>query len=236
MEQYAQFRGDTAFGQATYRIAVGTRLAVQVVSQGIDRQVYVGPDGKIDLPLVGTVKAAGKNIDNLRDELKERFKPYFRGDFQVNINTDRPEFVSSDGRLFLAGRATIVIADQGLRGNLAELQGDECLAEVLFGSGWGGGTSLGEKPEWKEVGVIREVAFDDPDRPNETIVILCDLERLLFAGDVRQNVPIRHRDIVFVPRRRDTLIEELHDSLGYWAGMLSDTEDIRDVVKAMEGW
>jgi protein involved in polysaccharide export with SLBB domain len=234
MAQYQQFRESVIFGQQSYRIALGVRLVVDIINQDITRSVYVGPDGKIDLPLVGTVNAAGKRLDELRDDLKERYAPYFKGDFQVSVNTDRPDYLPFSGRWNLGGRATVIIADQSLRGTVVDLEGDEGLAEVLF-SRFGGVNDLGEKPEWKEVGVIREIYLNEGEEP-ETVVILCNLERLLFGGDTRQNVPIRHRDIVFVPRRRDTLLEELHDSLGYWSTMLSDVQTIRDIVKAMEKW
>jgi protein involved in polysaccharide export with SLBB domain len=234
MAQYEQFRGDAAAGQRSYRVAVGTRLQVEVVNQGISRAVYVGPDGQVDLPLVGTVQAGGKLLDDLRSEHKERYAPFFKNDFQINVNTERPEYFYGPRGINLAGRATVVIASRSLRGATVELYGDEGLIEVLFAH-YGGSRDLGDKPEWKEVGIIREVVLEE-DKAPETIVILCDLESLLFYGDTRQNVPIRHRDIVFVPRRRDTLIEELHDSLGYWSSMLSDVQQIRDIVKAMEGW
>jgi len=236
MEQYEQFRKEYGYGREDYRIAIGVRLNIEVVDQGIVRSVYVGPDGKIDLPLVGTVKAAGKRIDQLRQELKERYRPFFKGDIQVNVNTDRPVIATGDYRWNLAGRATVIIADYGLGGNVVDLQGDETLTEVLFRNGrWTStGTFLGNKPEWKEIAVIREIPPAAEGKPPQTIIILCDLERLLFGGDTRQNVPIRHRDVIFVPRRRDTLLEEIHDSLGYWATMLTDVQQIRDIIKAME--
>jgi len=236
MKQYDILQRQFGYGRPDYRIAVGVRLSIEVVNQGITRSVYVGPDGKIDLPLVGTVQAAGKMIDDLRSELKERYRPYFRGDFQVNVNTDRPVVLTSDGRWNLAGRATVVVAAETVSGHVVDLQGDENLTEVLFSNSGSGARDLGIKPEWKEVGVIRQVTVDKETGKTETIIILCDLARLLFGGDTRQNIPIRHRDVIFVPRRRDTLLEEIHDSLGYWASMMTDVQQIRDIIKAMEKW
>ena len=235
MEQYKQFQSDSAYGQQSYRIAVGIRLDVDVIGQGVAKSVHVGPDGQIDLPYVGTVKAAGKYLDELRDDLKELYTPFFKGDFQVNVNTTRPIAVLGNDLLYLSGRATLIVADDSLRGGTVELQGDELLTEVIF-SRHGGIGNIGEKPEWKEIGIIREVTMDEEAGEKETIIILCDLEKLLFGGDMRQNVPIRNKDIVFVPRRRDSLIEELHESMGYWASFMSNVQRIRNVVKAMESW
>ncbi len=240
MEQYKQLREDPAYGQRNYRIAIGVPLAVEVVNQGLTRSVYVGPDGTVDLPLVGTVHAAGKRIEELRKELVTRYGPFFKDDVQVSINTDRPvAFLGGDNRWSIGGRATVIMADDNLTGKTVDLQGDENLLETLFGygsGGGGGGTGLGAKPEWKEVGIIREIVKDEAKGETQTIIILCDMEKLLFGGDTMQNVPIRHKDIVFVPRRRDTLLEEIHQSLGYWSSLLSDVQQIHDIVKAMGKW
>ncbi len=239
MEQYKQLREDPAYGQRSYRIAIGVPLAVEVVNEGITRSVYVSPDGTVDLPLVGTVYAAGKRINELRAELATRYEPFFKDRVQVNVNTDRPvAFLGGDNRWRIGGRVTVIVADYGITGKTVDLQGDENLLEALFGygNGYAGHTNLGAKPELKEVGVIREYVTDEASGRTETVIILCDVERLLFGGDVMQNVPIHHKDIVFVPRRRDTLLEEIHDALGYWSQMLTDTQQIRDIVKAMEKW
>ena len=238
MEQYKQFREDSPYGRPDYRIPMGVRLSVEILGHGLARSVYVGADGKVDLPLVGPVPAAGRFIDELRADLKKRYAPYFKGDFQVNVNADRPPVLSGDGRWWsMAGRATVVIASSGLTGNVVYLQGDESLTEVLFQPHAGtGNTGLGSKPEWKEIGIIRQVLMDPETDETETVIILCDLEKLLFGGDTRHNVPIHHRDLVFVPRRRDTLLEEVHESLGYWVSPLSNVQRMRDIIKAMEGW
>ncbi|HAK95259.1 MAG TPA: hypothetical protein DCM87_09710 [Planctomycetes bacterium] len=239
MEQYKQLREDPAYGQRNYRIAIGVPLAVEVVGEGITRSVYVSPDGTVDLPLVGTVYAAGKRINELRRELSTRYEPFFKDKVQVNVNTDRPAaFLGRDNRWSIGGRATVIVADYGVLGKTVDLQGDENLLEALFGygNGYAAHTNLGAKPELREVAVIREYVTDEATGATDTAIIVCNVERLLFGGDVSQNVPIRHKDIVFVPRRRDTLLEEIHDALGYWAQMLSDTQQIRDIVKAMEKW
>lgn len=236
IEQYKEL--SSIYGQRDYKIPVGSKLSFEVINQGLVRTVFVGPDGKIDLPLIGTTDVAGKFIDEVREELTQKYAPYFKGDVQVNLNATMPVLGYDRGRWGLAGKATIIIASDDLRGNIVYLQGDEDLTDVVFSnrSGSGGTGTIGAKSEWKEIGIIREVNLGNGKDTKETVIILCDLEKILFRGDLAENIPIRHKDIVFVPRRRDSLLEELHDSLNFWSSMLSDTQNIRDIVKAMEGW
>ncbi len=44
----------------------------------LGRQVIVQPDGTITLPLLGQVRAAGRSIPTLRDDLEQRYKKYYR--------------------------------------------------------------------------------------------------------------------------------------------------------------
>lgn len=227
----------SVYGRKNFKIPVGTKLVFSITNQKeLDTTIAVGPDGQVDLPLIGTVHVAGKFLDDLRSELRDRYTPFFKKDVSINLNTEMRTIGYFGGNGGIAGKATVIIADDGLNGREVYLDGDEELTDVLFSSGsYGGRERLGIKPEWKEIGIIRKVQMED-QATQETIIILCDLEKVLFSGDLKQNVPIKHKDIVFVPRRRDSLLEELRDSLSFWAGMFSDAQQIRDVIKAMEGW
>ena len=77
-----------------YEIQVGDRLRVESLTSGrgpsstatdgqasddsISRELVVQPDGTITLPLLGQVRATRRTIPELRDELEEQFKKYFR--------------------------------------------------------------------------------------------------------------------------------------------------------------
>ena len=242
MEEYERLAEDPAFGRRDFRITINTRLKVDVQNDDkVSATVDVGPDGQVDLPLVGLVKVAGRHLNTVREDLAARYAPFYKDKVQVAVNTERTWHanVYGMGRIGTAGRATVVVASHSIAGSQTELHGADRLIDVLFG-GTGlsgrGGLTLGDKPEWKQVGIIRKVRLDTDGSEERVVIILCDLEALLFRGDLLQNVPIRHQDLVFVPRRRDTLLEELHQSLGYWAGGLSSTQQIRDVIKAMENW
>ncbi len=57
-----------------YHIGVGDRLRIESsFDESLDRELEVQPDGDIHLPLIGDVPAAGKTIQELRDDLIRRF-------------------------------------------------------------------------------------------------------------------------------------------------------------------
>ena len=79
-----------------YEIQVGDRLRVESLTSGrttsassvgaeaqasddsIARELVVQPDGTITLPMLGQVRAVRRTIPELRAELEEQFKKYFR--------------------------------------------------------------------------------------------------------------------------------------------------------------
>jgi len=59
-----------AFAQSTYQIRSGDSLQVEVIEDpSLNRTVLVLPDGSINFPLVGTIPAAGRSINEVRTDL-----------------------------------------------------------------------------------------------------------------------------------------------------------------------
>jgi len=62
-----------------YRIGVGDRLRIESsVDETLARELVVQPDGNITLPLVGEVLAAGKTVQELRQDLIAEFEKFQR--------------------------------------------------------------------------------------------------------------------------------------------------------------
>lgn len=66
-----------------YSISVGDKLAIDFVSDTANSKVVsVRPDGRITMPLMGPVMAAGKTVDQLTRELERRYS----GQLTINVN------------------------------------------------------------------------------------------------------------------------------------------------------
>src|ERR1041384_3346657 len=75
--QYAQVLKEIEArdGPQEYRMVVGTRVNVEVYGHGIKDTLNVRPDGMIDLPLIGDVKAEGRSIPELKKEISGLYRP-----------------------------------------------------------------------------------------------------------------------------------------------------------------
>ena len=68
---------DPAATAADYRLAVGDKLRVDVYKDPqLSQSLQIRPDGKITLPLVGDIPAAGRTSTELRDAIAADLKEY----------------------------------------------------------------------------------------------------------------------------------------------------------------
>lgn len=101
-----------------YRLGPGDKLRVEVYGQQqLSQSLQVRPDGKITLPLVGDVLAAGKTSLQVRDELTEAFKEYVNNPVVTVIVQEATSAqiyvigeVSNPGAQVLEGPTTILQA------------------------------------------------------------------------------------------------------------------------------
>jgi polysaccharide export outer membrane protein len=154
-----------------YRIGVDDVLGISVWdNKDLDQVVFVRPDGKISLPLLGEIQAAGLTVADLSARLSELYGRTIKG-AQVTVSVreirSRPVF-------FLGGisKTTPLQVTQSLT-----------LSQALS---LAGGVSPGADLE--KAFVLRG------DR-----VIGVDFARLIQKGDVTQNIQIMPGDTIIVP-------------------------------------
>ncbi|MCB5204674.1 polysaccharide biosynthesis/export family protein [Neorhizobium sp. T786] len=68
-----------AFGQNAYTLSAGDTIQVWMAqSEDLQRDVVIGPDGILSLPLAGHLQAQGMTLLELEATLQERLRPYFK--------------------------------------------------------------------------------------------------------------------------------------------------------------
>lgn len=76
--------------QDGYRLRPGDVLRIEVVEDaGLNRNVLIAPDGRISVPLAGTVQASGRTIDTVQGELVQRLSASFATPPTVFVALDR---------------------------------------------------------------------------------------------------------------------------------------------------
>jgi len=153
----------------------------------LKQTVRVAADGKISVPLIGRVPAAGLTPEQLRQELEEKWGEDYLQDPQVSV------FVKE-----FKARPVSVIGAAGKPG-LYYLKGPRNLIEVLsMAGGVGKASSSG-----RTVIITRKGGFEDL-QPTEGMhvrgpdQIEVDLNRLLYTRDPNLNIEIKPLDAVSV--------------------------------------
>ncbi|MBI3630694.1 MAG: polysaccharide biosynthesis/export family protein [Planctomycetes bacterium] len=157
--------------QESYRIGPGDVLGISVWdNKDLDQVVFVRPDGKISLPLLGEVEAGGLTVAELAARLAEMYGKTVKG---VEVTVDVREIRS---------RPVFFVGGVGRPGPLQLTQD----LTLLQGLSLAGGLQTGADME--AASVIRG------DK-----VIPVDFVKLIQKGDMSQNVKLQPGDTVVVP-------------------------------------
>ena len=75
-----------ALAQEPYQLQPGDAIELWVAQEEqLNRQVSIGPDGRLSLPLVGQVEAQGMTIEGLGKVFKQRLQPYYSEDLDITV-------------------------------------------------------------------------------------------------------------------------------------------------------
>jgi polysaccharide export outer membrane protein len=73
-----------------YKIRAGDTLRIEVLEDpGLNRSVLVSPDGRVTLPLAGAVRASGKTVEAVQNELAARLAPNFATTPNIYVSIER---------------------------------------------------------------------------------------------------------------------------------------------------
>jgi polysaccharide biosynthesis/export protein len=157
--------------QPDYKIGVDDVLTVSVLDQkDLEQTVFVRPDGKISLTLIGEVEAAGLTVEALATRLSELYGRTVRGaQATVGIKEIRSRPVYLSGSVVRPGPI--------------QLTQEMTVLQVL--SAAGGPTPTADL---ESVSVLRGGKR-----------IMVNLQRVIQAGDVAQNLRLQPGDTIVVP-------------------------------------
>jgi polysaccharide export outer membrane protein len=158
----------------------GDRLSLRVWRQDdLTAEITIGPDGSFDLPLIGTVKAAGMTWPELKDTLTAAYAVYFQAP-QVSLNLLEVQ----NQKVFVIGEVRVP--------SVLQISGEMSILEALTLTG-----GINESARTDNILLVRG-GLDKPE------LYTIDLNTLFAGGSGSQIVALRRGDIIVVPTRTIT--------------------------------
>jgi polysaccharide export outer membrane protein len=156
-----------------YTLNPGDVVEISVFGEpDLSRSVTIGPNGKINLPLIGDIQAAGLTPAQLNESVTRAYKAYVRNP-QVTVSVREYQ------------RAYVYLVGQVARTGSVEIQRGWTVLEVMSVAG-----GITPRAAPRRATLIRRATGE---------VIALDLDRLLNKGDRTVNPRVEPGDIIMVP-------------------------------------
>lgn len=180
----------TSQAPSTYVLGPGDQIGIQLTPEGeeINGKLWrIDETGDLNVPIAGTVHAAGLTTRDLAKALTERFQVYFRGpQVIVFVSEMRSQPVSIMGAVNSPG--------------VHQLQGHKTLIEVLALAGGlrpdaGYRVKITRHSEWGAI----PLKGANSDKDGNFSVAEVALKGLMEAADPAENIAVMPNDVITVP-------------------------------------
>ena len=169
---------------AGYRIQPGDQLAITVLEdETLNRNTLVLPDGRISVPLAGSVQAAGRSVDSVESAIADKLASNFavRPSVFVSVTT-----VSDNGETF----PIYVVGQVGDPGQREVESGTTLLQAIALAGG------LDRFAATKRIQLRRA----DPSTGQERLYIF-NYNAVERGGAIQSMITMREGDVIVVPER-----------------------------------
>lgn len=159
----------------TYRLAPEDVLHISVwKEEDLQADVIVRPDGRLNFPLVGEIKAQGKTIDQVREDISKRLARYI------------PDPVISVSLIKIGGNKIFVIGEANKPGVYVLGQYLDVMQALSLA---GGLTPYADKDG---IRILRRIDG------KETAMVF-DYDAVAKAQDLKQNIRLINGDVIVIP-------------------------------------
>lgn len=175
---------------AAYRIQPGDTLTLQVVEDSsLDRSLLVLPDGSINVPSVGSIRAAGVTVDALRNTIATRLTPGFSTKPTVYLSVASLKPVNPNAP---TGGPTMEIYAMGevAKPGMIEVSRGSTLLQALAQAG-------GPTP----YAATKRIQLRRTYKGGQTRVFSFDYKSVMEGKSV-QAITLQKGDVIMVPTRR----------------------------------
>ncbi|UAB91753.1 polysaccharide biosynthesis/export family protein (plasmid) [Ruegeria sp. SCSIO 43209] len=171
-----------------YRIQSGDTLLIEVLEdESLNREVLVPPDGRINIPLAGTLRASGRSVEQVSNELAQLLAPNFASQPNVfvslgSLNEPREPF-----------RRTIdvfVIGEAGSPGRHTPESGTTLLQ------------FFGEMGGFSRFAATKRIMLRRTDKSGKETVYQFNYDAMLDGTGTGASTKLADGDVIVIPERR----------------------------------
>lgn len=180
--------------QSEFRVNAGDTLTIEVSEDpALNRSVIVLSDGRVNFPLAGNIRVAGRTVSQIEDLIEAAIAPNFTVDPNVFVSVQPKERVAAAPRppapdptigIYFLGE----VSSPGLK----ELKPGTDFLQALAQSG-----GLTRFAADKRIQIRRT---DPRNGTQQTFVV--NYRAILDGAAIQQNFALRDGDVVVVPERR----------------------------------
>ena len=170
---------------ADYRIQPGDQLAITVLEdETLNRTTLVLPDGRISVPLAGSVQAAGRSVDAVESAIADRLASNFAVRPSVFVSVTSVSDTGLTFPIYVVGQ----VGEPGLR----EVEPGTTLLQAIALAG-----GLDRFAATKRIQLRRA----DPSTGQERLYLF-NFKAVERGGAIQSMITMREGDVIIVPERR----------------------------------
>jgi len=168
-----------------YRIQPGDQLAITVLEDDtLNRQTLVLPDGRISVPLAGSIQAAGRSVESVESTIADRLASNFAVRPSVFVSVVSVSELLDTFPIYVIGQ----VGDPGLR----EVEPGTTLLQAIALAG-----GLDRFAATKRIQLRRS----DPSTGQERLYLF-NYRAVERGGSIESMITLREGDVILVPERR----------------------------------
>jgi polysaccharide biosynthesis/export protein len=182
---FAALTAPVALAQsAGYRIQPGDTLSITVLEdETLNRETLVLPDGRISVPLAGSIQAAGNSVQAVESTIADRLASNFavRPSVFVSVTT-----VDEDGLTF-----PIYILGEVPAPGIQEVESGTTLLQAI---------ALAGGPD--RFAATKRIQLRRTDASGQEKLYLFNYRAVERGGSIQSMITLREGDVIIVPERR----------------------------------
>lgn len=179
----------SANAQSDYRIRSGDTLQIEVLEDaGLNRSVLVRPDGRINVPLAGTIVARGRSVEQVTNDLTQRLAPNFASAPNVFVSLEALNVPVAP--LPPTTIDVYVIGEAGSPGRHAPVRGTTLLQ------------FFGEMGGFSRFAATKRIMLRRTDSAGKETVYQFDYDAMLDGTGTGGSTKLADGDVIVIPQRR----------------------------------